>query len=342
MNDAQREMSGPGLTPKSEDLDVVLGRFKDWAETRRARPSVNPGLGTGLGRPLGEAREVTYEEALRASSYRRSADLAAMDPLLPDFHGENAAGVKAEENLPCLAETQWREAFVPRPPAVEQSHRPESCFVKTVQAIMTEPSDLKAAPDFLDVPRSMAKMEVEDQPLKDPLPARAKIGIVERSSAASLPLDTQATEAAAQPEVVRKPRPPAAPRKQPLVQPAFRDVLKGTAALVAAAQPGTAPLERGKSTSLTLRVSDGEQARIQVCAARANLSVSAYLRQCALGVDDLRNQVELALSTLHRQQAGAAAPPGLSAIPGILGRCAVQCLRRLRRNSADYTVISLR
>jgi hypothetical protein len=109
--------------------------------------------------------------------------------------------------------------------------------------------------------------------------------------------------------------------------------------LAATGKSGTA-LE-SKSIALSLRVSDAEQARIRSCAARASLSVSAYLRQCALGVDDLRGQVELALGELQKQEARVAAQPGLSAIPSILGRFAMRCFRRLRAQT-DYTAISLR
>src|SRR5271170_961827 len=94
MNDAQRETSSPALSPKSEDLDVVLGRFKDWAETRRGKPSANSRVGAGSGRSLGDAREVSYEEALRASSYRCSVDPAVMDPLLPEVETEDQQPTK--------------------------------------------------------------------------------------------------------------------------------------------------------------------------------------------------------------------------------------------------------
>jgi len=341
MNDSRRDTSDPASDPKSEDLDVVLGRFKDWAETRRSKPSANPGMGTGTGRSLGEAREVSYEEALRASSYRRSVDLAAMDPLLPELDCEKAVRVTPEGSEPRLAEPPWEEDLTPRVLRVGQTNWPALRFVKTAEAITTDPPSLETGADSLDGPHFVTQIAAEDQQPTETLSLGAKIGVVEAPGVtAAVPHNAEAVQVAVQPKAVTKAKPPATPRKQ-LRQPAFRDVLKGTAALVAAAQPGAA-LERGKSTSLTLRVSDGEQARIQACAAQANLSVSAYLRQCALGVDDLRNQVELALSTLHQQQARSAPQPGLSAIPGILGRCVVQCLRRLRPNPRGYTVVSLR
>jgi hypothetical protein len=126
---------------------------------------------------------------------------------------------------------------------------------------------------------------------------------------------------------------------QPAIpQPAFREVLQRSAGL--AANNRDAALAN-KTVALSLRVSDAEQARIQACAARANVSVSAYLRQCALGVEELRDQVELALSELHKQDVQKQVPPGLAAIPGILRHAAAGWFRRLRGNS-DYTGISLR
>ena len=91
------------------------------------------------------------------------------------------------------------------------------------------------------------------------------------------------------------------------LQPAFGQALKGIAGLSATS---TAVLET-KSVALSLRVSDTEQARIVACAAGANLSVSAYLRQCALGVDELRDQVELALAQLHKQDVKSTPPKPL-------------------------------
>ena len=271
MNDAQRETSDPGLSLRGEDLDVVLGRFKNWAETRRGKPSASPGAGDGYGRSLGEAREVSYEEALRASGYRRSVELAGM-VCLPELNGEKAARVKVEEDLPRLAETHWKETPSPSASAVRHTHGPESRFVRAVEAITTEPPPVEPGADSLDGPHSVTQFKAEDRQPMETLRRQAKIGVAEASEIpAHMPRDTQVIQGTARLEPAPKPKSPATPRKQPLAQPAFRDVLKGTAALVAPAQHGAAPLERGKSTSLTLRVSEGEQARIQACAAQANL-----------------------------------------------------------------------
>jgi hypothetical protein len=151
-----------------------------------------------------------------------------------------------------------------------------------------------------------------------------------------VPLD----DASIEPAPLRKPTPLRPSGVPPAIaQPAFREVLQQSAGLAPAAKDG-ATLEN-KTIALSLRVSDAEQARIQACAARANVSVSAYLRQCALGVEDLRDQVELALSELRKQDMQKATLPGLSAIPRILRQVAAGWFRKLRGNP-DYTGISLR
>ena len=87
-----------------------------------------------------------------------------------------------------------------------------------------------------------------------------------------------------------------------------------------------------------MRVTDAEQARIQACAAQANLSVSAYLRQCALGVDELRAQVQIAITS--GGQTAKIPEPGISAIPGILARFAAGFfLRRRKREKPAGSIL---
>jgi hypothetical protein len=59
-------------------------------------------------------------------------------------------------------------------------------------------------------------------------------------------------------------------------------------------------VEIARPAALSIRVSAGEQALIKARAAEANLSVSAYLRQCALEVEQLRTQLQQVL--VARQQ----------------------------------------
>src|SRR5271154_7024409 len=119
MNGAQREASGSAPGSNGEDLDLVLGRFKDWAETRRAKTFAASGSGIAalpiIAKSPLEARELSYEEALRASRYRRPADLAAIDPLLPEIDAGQAANANPEENRHGYLEPAWRETSSPGP-----------------------------------------------------------------------------------------------------------------------------------------------------------------------------------------------------------------------------------
>lgn len=58
-----------------------------------------------------------------------------------------------------------------------------------------------------------------------------------------------------------------------------------------------------KTASVTIRITESEQAQLQERAAAAQLSVSAYLRSCIFEAESLRTQVKEALSQLR-----AAAP----------------------------------
>ena len=286
MNGAHSETKPSATALNGEELDVVLGRFQSWAATQRPKsvPASN------LPR---EAREISYEQALRTSSYRRPVALgkdAALDPMLQDVR---IAGVSFKDSQP---------------------ERPAEKRVATGRTANTR-----------SVPASVTKTASE--PVKAAVPAAAPPSQPARTGAAN----ASKREAAAKSSRVSR-----------TTQPAFRDVLEGTAALTAAHDSPAAALDRAKSQALTLRVSDTEQARIQACAAQANLSVSAYLRQCALGVDELREQVRMALCTLNLPQHETAVQPGLSAIPGILGRFASRWLGRWRKPPESYSITALR
>ncbi len=69
---------------------------------------------------------------------------------------------------------------------------------------------------------------------------------------------------------------------------------------------------------MTLRVAASEQALIKARAAEAGLSVSAYLRQCALEVEKLRAQVHHTLALIEQKAEQRSEPRltrGLSAGP---------------------------
>jgi hypothetical protein len=70
-----------------------------------------------------------------------------------------------------------------------------------------------------------------------------------------------------------------------------------------------APLDRTlKRASITIRLTEPECAQMRSRAAEAGLTVSAYLRSCALEVETLRTQVKETLAQL-RESAAAPMPP---------------------------------
>ncbi len=321
MNGAHSGPDASELGPNGEDLNSIMGRFQDWTKTRRDKPTAKYGATTGFGRgvasdkaPLaGEARELTYEQALRASSHRRRpAYPAGLETSPAELAAQKTANDQTEEK-----EQPSNQGLNDARPAAKPARVPQ----RSVSGPNLKPTTELVAP----IVRSARTA-----------PDRSTLPNLSRVSHPS----TQRT-AAENPSLIRPKsfRTSTSTQKEQRIQPAFREVLTGTAMLAATPKSGAA-LE-SKSTALSLRVSDTEQARIQACAVRANLSVSAYLRQCALGVDDLRGQVELALGELQKQEARVTAQPGFSAIPGILGRFAMRCFRRLR-GQTDYTAISLR
>jgi hypothetical protein len=354
MNGAQRETSSPGTGPNGEDLDVVLGRFQNWAKTRRQIPA--PGLGNKLGgyqnansanssiaKRTEEAQEVSYEHALRASRYRRPVDLAELDPPTKTSDAEKETGAKRDRKASSSARKSTPLEMRP-----VENRWPKVQF--PAKAPMTQPrAEPKATSVSVDRPPCPTPMKTTSMPAsqreaqRQNPPANSGIGTSISSTPAKgrkVPPLQQASAAAYKPKPIRSAG--SESRRNP---PAFCDVLKGTAALVAGtlvvgSQDAPAALESAKVSCLTLRVSDTEQARIQACAAQANLSVSAYLRQCALGVDELRSQVEIALAKLREPPVPAHAQPGVAAIPGILKRFVQQCFRWRKSSQQSISLMA--
>jgi hypothetical protein len=76
---------------------------------------------------------------------------------------------------------------------------------------------------------------------------------------------------------------------------------------------GTAPDRDLRSASVTIRLSRAECARLHQRAAEAGLTVSAYLRSCAVEAEALRAQVKQALAELKAGTDGPSHPSGKAA-----------------------------
>ncbi|MGA3131629.1 MAG: hypothetical protein ABSD59_12560 [Terracidiphilus sp.] len=118
----------------------------------------------------------------------------------------------------------------------------------------------------------------------------------------------------------RSPIPPAGLGPTGLKMDAGLDSSVEADAAGAAAEAGAAPaLSKGiatdrdlRSASVTIRMSKAECARLHRRAAEAGLTVSAYLRSCALEAETLRAQVKQALAELKAGSKGTAGSKGSS------------------------------
>ena len=87
-------------------------------------------------------------------------------------------------------------------------------------------------------------------------------------------------------------------RRVPLIAP-LRETESNLAPASAILQARSlAPAKRCKTASITIRVTEEEEARLRQRAAAAELSVSAYLRSCIFEAESLRTQVREALSQM--------------------------------------------
>ena len=100
-------------------------------------------------------------------------------------------------------------------------------------------------------------------------------------------------------------------------KPEFREVLaeaiRPTEVMVAAQ-----PVELARQVAISIRLAPAERALIKTRAAEAGITASAYVRQCALEVEQLRAQVQQTLAALERK--APVSIPAPAAAPGLFAR----------------------
>lgn len=230
-----------------------------------------------------EVREISYEAALKGGRHRKP--------------GPEPASISPDR----------------QPPAVFEDHDEPKEAASDSNALRTTEFQSKAAVS-VEQDAGLEKKGLENE---GPDNGRENTGRTPRKRSRRKARKS-ATRLAAQLNRKTPVLPIAAALDQPRAVRSFRDVLADVTTLSVPEFPALKVAHGSKSQTLTLRVSEAEQERIQACAAQANLSVSAYLRQCALTMDDLRPQLRagiLALPTIPEP-----AKPSVSDIPGILGR----------------------
>jgi len=318
MNDAQPGTSTTELGANSEALNVVLGRFQSWAA---APAKLSDKAGTKkVGPPPGalvstEAREISYDQAVRASRYRRHEEAFPPDPvpdppLIAAKDGPRIGSLAAKEDLPAAIRKSNRsngDEDVRQKSRVDQApgdRWPEASFIKAATAVANFPT---VAHD----PLAVSEPIVVSEPIAEPTPKPKFVDI-------ATPAPVDASPLLGKEDGVGKNNSPDGPseRGQRDSPAAVDEIL--AAATAGSSSPGsrahsdfsevmsrasakTAPASP-KSVCLTLHAADGERARLQESAAKASLSAAVYLRQCSLGMDDLRVQIEIALSRARLQQ----------------------------------------
>ncbi|HZZ40181.1 MAG TPA: hypothetical protein VFE06_13690 [Acidobacteriaceae bacterium] len=267
------------MQPESqpEDIQTILSRFHTWA-------GKNPGNGNErkLAPQSDSVREIPYEEAMRNFRQRqkaqtRRAAAAALRSVAPPAPSEPAPS-KPEEALPALAAT------TPKPDAVRLAEartesaalatRPPAAIVKATQPLQSSEKNLARKNTGSPTRRACAQsVALAVLPLQ-PKPARAQL----KTSTPSKSEPRRAAPAKKSVALAVRLRTPQ-PKKT-----AFKRVLAGTvrAAVSSAQSTGKTTPAPDRSRRITTRFSTAEQRRLERAADQAGLTVSAWLRQCAL------------------------------------------------------------
>ncbi len=264
----------PGSQP--EDIQTILSRFHTWA-------GKNPGHGNtrNLAPDSDAVREIPYEEAMRnfrqrqkAQTHRAAASAArsAAPPAQPE-----SAPSTSEEILPASAATTPQSNTVATEPEAES----------TTLTCRPPATIAKAAPPL---PASEKKLE------RKKTGGSAKKPRTQSVALAVLPAQPNPVRVQPKPSALTKSKPrSSAPAKKSVAlavqsrtslprKPAFKKVLAGTvrSATPSAQSTGKPTPAPDRSRRITTRFSTTEQRRLERAADQAGLTVSAWLRQCAL------------------------------------------------------------
>jgi hypothetical protein len=101
-------------------------------------------------------------------------------------------------------------------------------------------------------------------------------------------------------------------------KPSFREVM--TEAVRPAEVVVAQPVELARQVAVSIRLAPAERALIKTRAAEAGISASAYIRQCALEVEQLRTQVQQAIAAMEGKVPAQLQAPVQA--PGLFSRIA--------------------
>jgi len=330
-------MTGSGAN--GEDLDVVLGRFQSWAAKRtkssppdlKEKPSTKKSTSGNATIQSSDVREVSYDQALRASRYRRHEDIFSVDPV-PEAASSIGSGRpvvehSAHEDLPRSRRWSVDDDLELGP---QLSRWPEVSFTKAISAadLPANPGRASTVSDPLAEPAPILRsieMPAPAAPSTDAVVA--KRAVVSKQGSSSWPANQEQNNSPTGSAFEATGESGSPYFHGSRSENAFSEVLKRTAAVT--------PPASARSVCLTLQAADGERARLQQSTAKASLSAAVYVRQCAIGIDDLRIQIEIALSRARREQQNKCKTmPGI--LPDRLRQFGARCWRRLRRSDDKF------
>lgn len=283
-------------TNSTEDLHSILNRFQTWSGKH-----TGPANGNGH-KPSEGVREIPYEEALRqvqsrrVTRVRRPADgVAAKQPEAQNSAAKAEAGGGGALPCPVAASAQT-------PASVARGNAADGAGAETVETAMTAKTARKQAKK-----RPVAAKETA--PMARAAAGAAKKAVKRNPAKASgrgsrRKLETRVAAAVKKARARRSPE--------------FREVL----ARSVETKPATTKTRRAKEQRVSVRLSQAEERHLQECAKRAGMTVSAYLRERALGAMAAESATKIATraaGTRSHSDALSAAPAAAAKSNSVLG-----------------------
>jgi hypothetical protein len=303
----------PAANP--EDIHTILGRFHTWA-------GKNPGNGNGKSAaPETEGvREIPYEEAMR--NFRRRHKTPTRRP---------SPAAEPPATSPAASQTALLKQEEPLPSSAAPDPLPETPLSATPEVQFEDRLPLSASP----VPAAKAVRAPSPEPKKcQPKKASRPAKNLHAEPVTRALVPAKPSQLAPLPKVQPKPKRRAAPAKKSTAlalrpstagpkAPVFRNVLAKTVRTASASVQNTrkAVPKPDRSRRVTTRFSAAEQRRLERAAAEAGLTVSAWLRQCALRAETASAPLP-APAPSRKKRAAAPAPqvePALFSTPAPSG-----------------------
>ena len=261
-----------------EDIQTILSRFHTWA-------GKNPGNGKALASETDAVREIAYEEAMRNFRQRRKAPsrrvtaaepsdafLAAASAAPPE-----AASSRPEEPLPSPPPAALPPALAASP--VQPNIEPAALARRVPAFVATTAPALPPKEKRVVRKRSASSPEPSSAQLPAVVPVQPRPGRVRQKASAPSTPKSRRPEPAKRSTALAV-RPPVPRAKKPAFKKVLAKAVRGAQSSTPAARKTAPPSDRDRR--ITTRFSAAEQRRLERAAAQSGLTVSAWLRHCAL------------------------------------------------------------